>query len=257
MRWGRIVLRFGGRQFRPRLVPTLATLALFPILVWLGIWQLHRADEKRAIENMYAQRTAQSPLHLGAQIENAEQIHYRRVIVTGRYDEAHQFLLDNKVYQGRAGYDVITPLQLQDSDTWVLVNRGWIPQGNSREDLPDLETPAGTVTITGLAEMPPAKGVFMGDQNRENSGWPAVVLWLDLQHVAAQTGRALQPVVVLQDPGDPGAFVRHWTLVVMPPEKSVSYAVQWFSMALALLIIFVVVNLKRIEETPGAESRRD
>lgn len=242
------------RVFRPGFWPSIATLLLLPVLISLGFWQLDRAEEKREIQTRVEQRTRAASLHIGASLEPAEQVRYRNATVSGTYDARYQLLIDNKFHNGRVGYQVITPLQISGSDTWVLVNRGWVPQGSDRQSLPDVRPPAGTVTVRGLIEIPHGHVFAMGDDNRTNSGWPAVVLWLDLARYARETGYRLQPFEILQDPADTGGYERQWTLVVMPPEKSVSYAVQWFAMAVALVVIYIVVNLRRVEDEDGRAS---
>lgn len=244
----------GKRVFRPRLWPTVATVVLLPVLVSLGFWQLDRAQEKRDIQTRFEQRAHEAPIHLGAQLEPVNKVHYRKAIVRGVYDAQHQILLDNKMYNGRVGYQVITPLKIAGSDTWVLINRGWVAQGVSREKLPDITPPTGQVTVNGLIETAHDHVFAMGSQSRENKGWPAVMLWLDLKQIAHETGYRLQGFEVLQDAQDPGKYARVWQLVVMPPEKSVSYAVQWFAMAVALVVIYFVVNIRRVEGEDGRES---
>jgi len=257
-------MRIGKRQFRPRLWPTIATLVLLPILIALGFWQLDRAQEKREIQQRFERRTHEAPLVLGASlIDSPKALHYRQATARGVYDAKHQLLIDNKVHQGRVGYDVLSPLRIQGTDTWVLVNRGWVAQGSSRHDLPALPVPQGTVEVHGLLEVPDGKPLFVGGDYREGSGWPAVALWLDLTRYAKQTGYRLQPMELLQDPKDPGDYPRDWQIVTLPPEKSVSYAVQWFTMAGALVIIYIVVNLRRTpppgeaDSTEAGESEHD
>lgn len=240
-------MRIGNRDFRPRLWPTIATVVLLPVLIALGFWQLDRAQEKQAIQERFEHRARKAPLVLGADMVLPDEVHYRRVTARGTYDGNHQLLIDNKVFEGRAGYQVLTPLRLEDSDTWVLVNRGWVAQGADRGKLPAIPVPRGPVEVHGLAGLPEGKPLFIGDHDRENKSWPAVVLWVNLARYAKATGYRLQPIEILQDPKDPGDFPRHWQIVALPPEQSVSYAVQWFALAAALAIIYLVVNTHRIE----------
>ncbi|UCE89624.1 MAG: SURF1 family protein [Pseudomonadota bacterium] len=232
-------------MFRPRAVPTLVTLALLPVLVSLGFWQLQRADEKRAIQAGLELRAQQPPLRLVQPLGGAAEAEQYRALLIGRYDTAHQLLLDNRTHQGKAGYEVLTPLHVSGSELAVLVNRGWIPQGRSRAEVPLPAAPRSEVMVHGVLKAPPTAALKLGEGYRDGTGWPAVVQWVDVAALAVELGYPLQPVVVLQDPSDPGGFVREWKWVVSPPEKNLSYAVQWFALAAALLIIFVVVNLRR------------
>src|SRR6185312_11348887 len=84
----------------------------------------------------------------------AEVRRFQRVSVAGRYDAMYQFLLDNRINEGRAGYEVLTPLDLDDGRT-VLVNRGWVPFSGYREKLPDVSlspeprTPVAGPSVVG------------------------------------------------------------------------------------------------------------
>lgn len=244
-------MRVGNRDFRPRPWPTIATLVLLPVLIVLGFWQLDRAQEKRALQQRFEQRAREVPLRLGPNMVSPDAVHYRHVTARGTYDAEHQLLIDNKVFAGRAGYEVLTPLRLEGSDTWVLVNRGWVRQGADRARLPALPAPGGLIEVHGLAGLPQSKPLFIADRARENRGWPAVVLWADLAHYAKATGYRLQPIEILQDPRDPGRYPRHWRIVTLPPEQSISYAVQWFALAAALVIIYLVVNTHRMASGNG------
>ena len=110
-----------GYQFRPALIPSLVTLLLLPVFVGLGLWQLDRAEQKRALQAEYDARGRDGPIQIGARVQTAEELRFYRVIVKGRYDPDYQILLDNRVHQGRAGYHVITPLRIAGSDVRVIV----------------------------------------------------------------------------------------------------------------------------------------
>lgn len=234
-----------GRQFRPRLIPSLVTLLLLPVLIGLGFWQLDRAEQKRALEQSVAERSALGELRpTGALDGNAEELRYRRVRLTGEYRRREQVLMDNQVNDGQVGYQVYTALTMDDRQSCFLVNRGWVPLGRSREQLPDLPVTSGMVEVSGVLDTPPAVGIKLGDGARTGSDWPAVVQWVDIEALTSDIGCDVQPLIVRLDPTEDGGFVRNWQRVVSTPEKHVSYAVQWFALALALLIIYVVVNIK-------------
>lgn len=121
--------------------PTLAYLCLLPILIALGIWQLGRSEEKRLFLEKQEQKLASSEiLQLSSATEDdAVALRYKKVQATGHYDQAHQFLIDNQINEGKAGYFVLTPFILQGGAKAVLVNRGWVPLNQKRSVLPDLQ----------------------------------------------------------------------------------------------------------------------
>jgi surfeit locus 1 family protein len=238
-------MRIGNYQFKPRLLPSLMVLILLPVLLRLGFWQLARADQKRAILAAQSAKLALPPKIIDRQFTDTENLEFRRLEISGTFLNQYQIFIDNKVHQGEVGYDVVTPLQIKNSKQFVLVNRGWVPQGESRAVLPVIDTPAKEVSLVGIAKYHPKDVVSFGAANRSNKGWPAVVRWIDIKALQTETKLDLLPFLLLLDPKSQYGFVCEWTFVNMPPEKHVSYAVQWFGMAAVLLVIYLVVNLKR------------
>ncbi|MDE2089426.1 MAG: SURF1 family protein, partial [Gammaproteobacteria bacterium] len=102
-------MHIGNFIFKPRLIPTLATLVMVPFLASLGVWQLNRAHQRQALLNAFEQRTHEPPLPLDAALQHPHGTLYRQIVVTGRYDRAHQVLLDNQMHHDQPGYHVFTP----------------------------------------------------------------------------------------------------------------------------------------------------
>jgi surfeit locus 1 family protein len=241
-------MRIGKRDFSPRLLPALATIVLLPILISLGFWQLDRAEQKREILRQYQQQESRGIVNLNESVLGQAYLPYQRAELTGKFDIDQQFLLDNKVYQGQAGFEVITPLLMPDSRPAILINRGWIPQSASRMKLPAVPTPSEKIKIVGLMKLDSATGFHLGDSGIDSDVWPRLVQWLDIEQMQKQLGYKLQPFVILLDPENKAGFVRDWYIKKISPEKNISYAVQWFTLALALVIIFIVVNTHKVVE---------
>jgi surfeit locus 1 family protein len=240
-------MRIGSFDFSPGLWPTLVTLILLPFLTGLGLWQLERASWKQTLVDAHAARTREPVVALPSLLPVTPDSEYRTVIATGRYDLAHQLLLDNRTYQGRAGYQVLTPLRLGDGSTTVLVNRGWVPTGISRAVLPELEGPAGPVRLSALVKLPPEKIFRLGADEEQHAGWPQVIQAIDIAALGERLGYALLPVVLLLDPDDTHGFARDWRPVYgVTPDKHRAYALQWFTLAAVLLLIYIGVNSRRI-----------
>lgn len=242
-------MRIGNYQFRPRLIPTIAVLILLPLLIRLGFWQIARANEKRAIIAEQKAKMALPPRHIDRPLANAEGLQFHRLQIDGKFLDKYQIFIDNKIHQNQAGYDVVTPMRIGVSRQYVLVDRGWVPMGKSRADLPKINTPHHAVSIVGIAKYHTKDVVSFGDGNRSNKGWPAVVRWVDIKAIAKETKLDLVPFMLLLDPESRFGYVRHWKFINMPPAKHMSYAVQWFAMAIALVVIYLVVNLKRVNKT--------
>jgi surfeit locus 1 family protein len=246
-------MRIGSFDFRPTLWPSLATLVLLPVLIGLGHWQLERAAWKQGLVDAHAARIgvpAQALRSVLTSSAASTDLEYRQVKAQGVYDLDHQLLLDNQIYQGRAGYQVLTPLRLdgvESGDDWVLVNRGWVPLGESRSQLPVVTGPAERITLRAVIKLPPGKA--FGPEAVESSGWPQVIQQLEIGPIGKQIGHPLLPMVLLLDKEDPGGFVRDWKPVYgITPDKHRAYAAQWFTLALVLLIIYIGVNTHRHSE---------
>ena len=134
---------FARRRFRPTLWPTLGVAALVAATVGLGNWQRHRGLEKEALREQYERAARQSPLELTGVSADAAALRFRPVRASGVFDGRRQVLIDNKVYRGRPGFDVVTPLKLASGDRYVLVDRGWIALGSYRSELPQVPPPRG------------------------------------------------------------------------------------------------------------------
>jgi surfeit locus 1 family protein len=154
------LIRLGPIVFRISLLPAIAFIGLLPILVALGFWQLDRAEAKTALLELQEQRMEAETLELTGQNGSApEDLRYRHAEATGQYDGAHQFLIDNQVLNGRAGYFVLTPLKIRGSATALLVNRGWVPANADRTLLPDVAIAPQTVTVSGRINHFPVVGI--------------------------------------------------------------------------------------------------
>lgn len=239
-------MRIGNYQFKPGLLTTIIALVFLVILVRLGIWQLDRAEEKRQIIANQQAKMSMPPVNLTRAVQDYEALAFRRIEVQGTFDSKYQMFIDNKIHKGKAGYYVVTPMKLSELDSYVLVNRGWVAMNPDRQILPNIDTTNEPVTLTGLIKTDPKDVADLGSANRSNQGWPAVVRYVDFQQFQQETGLKLQPFLFLLDKSADHGFVREWKFVNLPPEKSTSYAVTWFTLATVLLIIYIVVNTKRV-----------
>ncbi|MDH5409092.1 MAG: SURF1 family protein, partial [Gammaproteobacteria bacterium] len=182
------------------------------------------------------------------QVSADEALEYRRVYVRGVFDQKHQILVDNKVHKGQVGYYVITPLRMNNSNKYVLINRGWIAAKLYRHELPDIDVTTKLVTIHGRL-VKPRRDIFMiSDKNRESMDWPARMQWLDLKEIENATKWDFYQHAVLMDADAPHGYVREWGKTKLDPDKNTSYAAQWFSFAALLLILYIGINLKKKSE---------
>ena len=207
-----------GYAFRPRWWAVAAAALACAAGIALGNWQSRRADEKR---------TAVARLE--------------RVAVVGEFVPRYTVYLDNKVRRGKAGYEVVTPLKLRGSEEHVLVNRGWVEAGKTRDVVPEVPTPRGDVRIEGIAlEHLPRSLQFMerGLRVRQNLTVPAY---------ADETGLRLQPRVIEQHSSAPDGLARDWPPHEAGAEKNQAYAFQWYALAALAVILGLVLSFRKSE----------
>ncbi len=167
--------------------------------------------------------------------------------VVGQLDAEHQFLLDNRTHDGRAGYEVLTPLDRPDGRI-ALVDRGWVPFSGSRQTLPDVTLPSrGQVKVTGRADELPSGGLAIGRAAPTVGGeWPKVTSYPTMKELSAALGRPLEPRIVLLDAREPDGYVRDWQPPGMQPIRHWSYAIQWWAFAVVTLIFWAVVSRTKV-----------
>jgi surfeit locus 1 family protein len=233
------------------LIPTLAMLLLTPAFLALGFWQLGRAQEKRELQAQYDRRATEPPIVLGSELRRADALHFFRVQARGTYENAYRILWDNRIHHGVVGYHVITPFRIDGGDTRVLVNRGWVPLGPDRDHPPATKPPRGTVTITGVAVVPRPE-FSLGELDQLSRTRMTVWQWIDLARYAKQTGWPLQPIVILLDPQSPGGYVREWARLDTGVAMHQGYAFQWFMLAAATLVLYVVLMVRTVRRARAA-----
>lgn len=229
-------------RFAPRPVPTLLTAVAVGLFASLGIWQLGRAGEKRALA---ADFSGGGPAVEWRQLP-ADAPRYQRVTVRGQYDPAHQFLLDNMGHESVAGLQVLTPLLLDDGGA-VLVNRGWVPWGPTRAVLPEVAVDAAPRTVVGRLDELPKPGIWL--KAPPATGWPRLVQYPKMQELAAALGRELAPRQVLLDPAVPDGYVRDWVVPGTTADRHLGYAVQWFAFAAVAAAIWLVLSFRKPGES--------
>jgi surfeit locus 1 family protein len=237
----------GGRRWLP-VVLVWVTLA---VLVSLGFWQLDRADQKRRLSEDYAKRARSAVVTLGDQRVDVEAWRFRRVRVAGAFEGAHQYLLDNQVHKGVAGYHVVTPFRLEDGSRVVLVDRGWVPQGADRSQLPSIALASSTHRLLdAMVTYFPQPGLRIGLADGGATGWPRVIEYFDLAAMEQQLGADVLPFLLLLDPDEAGGFVREWAPAAtrIGPERHEAYAAQWFALAFALLTLYLIARARSRDE---------
>lgn len=234
-------------QFRPGWKMTLFTLCLSPLLLFLGMWQLAREEEKIQLQQDYDLRQQADALPLSDIDGDRDDLAFLKVAVEGQYHNERAWLLDNRVHEGRIGYELLSPFRSVDGD-WLVVNRGWVAAGTTRSELPQPPPVAGTVRIQGSIHVPSGEQFMLGtDEAAYGDQWPQVIQSEDLQRMSASLGQPLFPYSIRLLPGSPGLELGNWQTINMLPEKHRAYAVQWFAMLTALLTMYIYLGFRHPE----------
>lgn len=226
------------------ITPYVAGALLLAALLWLGFWQLDRAEQKRALAAGFSASLSATPQQVETTALLRALPRFTAVELTGRYEGTRQALLDAQVHEGRAGYRVWTPLLMPSGDR-VLVDRGWVYGSPDRRELPDVAVAGDERTVRGFVAPLPEPGVRLGQRVQETDGWPRRLAWPDEAALAAVWNEPLPPLLVLLAPTEPDGFVRDWNPVRIPPQRHIGYAVQWFALACALVAIAVILTWRK------------
>jgi surfeit locus 1 family protein len=241
-------LEFGSRRFVASGWMSALTLAAVLLFLQLGRWQWHRAAEKTALAAAFAAGTNAPATALGTQA-TASLPRYAQVIVRGRYEPARQFLLDNMSDGGQVGYEVLTPLRLEDGRC-LLVNRGWVALPDGRRDrLPDLAlSGADALQVRGRLDVLPVTGLAAGRAPpAADSRWPKRTSFPTAEQLGTALGEQVEPRQLLLAATEPFGFQRHWRSASdgLGPMRHLAYAVQWWGFGALSAFLFVFLNLER------------
>ena len=230
--------------FAPTLAATLVALLAAALCVRLGIWQWQRGSTAQAEWSRFVRGT-DTLQELGARGVTDLPL-FQRVAVQGELDGAHQFLLDNRSFHGRPGYEVLTPL-LRTANPPLLIDRGWLPFTGRRAQLPDVSLSApSTVQLTGRLANLPSAGLAAGRAAPDPHGpWPRLASFPTLAQLEQAFGAALAPRILLLDPQSPFGYAREWQPPGMSPLRHFAYAIQWWCFAALALVLWAVMGVRR------------
>ena len=240
--------------FRPHLVPTLLTIPVVLVCAALGGWQLQRLEWKQALIAQRESAVTGAPVALPQTLAEARALEFHAVADDG------VFLNDKEIHlgvigpKGAAGFDVLTPLR-EPGGRVVFVNRGFVPTDLKDPAKRAAGQPAGTVRVAGRLRVPPdAKpGWFVPDNRADINYW----FWVDLPAIgaAADLGN-VAPFTIDADAGpNPGGWPKGGVTPLVLPNDHLQYAITWFSLAVAALVIYLLSQRGGPEGDAGNDSR--
>lgn len=215
---------------------------LLPLLIGAGFWQLQRAAEKHTLQELLAEQQHLPPLQWPEPSTPADDpaYLYRQVAVEGHFVPEQMWLIENKIHHGRVGYEVVAPFYLAGG-TVLLVNRGWLEGTGYREQLPTVPAPSDApLQLRGRLTNPSTNTLLQ--QQLQAGDWPQTALQVDIEQMQRSINGPVSPWVLQIAPDHSAALTTAWQNTNMPASKHLGYAWQWFTMALALVVLTVFAN---------------
>lgn len=241
------------KRFRLHLGACLVTLLAIVVLVKLGFWQIDRGQEKQAIIDQHAAGQSAGPQPLQqSSISRGELQQDDRVQVSGRFVTNQYLLIDNQTFGGRVGYHVVALLEVDELREAIPVNLGWIAIPGRRDILPEVELPSGALTVEGRVNLP-AERPFLLSEQQFSSDLPQRIQYLELAPLSSALEQPLPYFSILLDESASFGFARDWPVVIGEPHRHYAYAVQWFGLAIAALVVFFFASRR----APNKPSRQE
>ena len=228
-------------KFRPGF--TVMWLLIFCLMCYLGVWQLHRYHFKKTLLADFQQRASVAPQPLSA----AHDVQFQHVSAKGKYLNELSILVD-RVHDNRSGFDVVTPFLLEEQNKLLLVNRGWVAAS------PHFEKEQTTQEITGVIKLINEYQFILGKNVLDQS--PLHLQKIDLRDISQQLHEEVFPFILLLDASSAQGYQRDWVITAgMTPERHMGYAVQWFVMAIVLVVAWLCFSIERVELNNNASAK--
>lgn len=218
------------------IVPTIIATLCVLIMTALGIWQLDRKSQKEERLAQLEQRKDNHPFELDELLSKRPKIQDYPVVLTGDLLSDKVFYIDNRINNGKVGFDIIVPLQTAQGI--ILLNHGWVQSLGSREFLPTPEL-KNLLRYTGSVVYP-TNNRMVQETNLHAGEFPVLLQQIDLDIMQDYLNMPVLDFIINLAPDTTSVFTRKWTPIVMSPEKHLGYAVQWFGLAIACLTIYLL-----------------
>ena len=229
-------------KFNPGIRITIFFVFFAILFFSLGLWQIERGQAKTTILAEFEDNLSKTPVYL-----NQESKKWDRIYVTGKWDNSKQILVDNVINRGVAGYKVLTPLRIIETNQLILVDRGWIKQNKYREILPNIELIEADEVVSGILEYPELGLVLSEDLVSKE--WPKISQTKNLEVISKEYDEFIYPMILLADPilKNSLEYIKI-TPTNMTPTKHYGYSAQWFLMFLVLCLMYLWYGFKKNEK---------
>ena len=235
-------------SFEPKLIGAIFTALLAILFLKLGMWQMHKAEYKLALQKQYSKYELNEAEELPRNFSKLDEIRYKKIHVSGKYLPQYEIFLDNQFDGERPGYYVLTPLQIEGSKDIVLINRGWIEASENHAQIPKVNTPISPQVIEGTIWVPSQKFYTLekkSDLNKTDKLWRKVWQNMDLAYFSKIVPFQTLPYAIKMSPNNENGFARHWVRPDDRIETHLSYAYQWYGFSVASILIYLYLSIGR------------
>jgi len=231
-------------SFTFRFIPFLAAVMVALIALSLGNWQSRRAEEKQRLASEQTLQAALPPLDMQLLNQGKAPAYFRSVQMTGSFIAQWPIYLDNRPYQGKAGFYLLMPFKLKDSEKTLLVMRGWLPRdAQNRVQLPIIPTPEGELQLEGKVRESVGHVMQLGSEPVLQSG--VIRQNFEVTELSKASGLKLENFIIEQTSDAKDGLIRDWPQPSLGIEKHRGYAFQWYGLAVTALLFFIATGIKR------------
>lgn len=231
------------------------------VSIRMGLWQLDRLEQRRTANDQVLAQIYAPELDLNQNKASSDLVgmEYRKVVVSGVYDDSQEVLLRNQAWEGRLGYHVLTPLIIDGSNQAVLVERGWIPFEDGAPELRVKYAEPGLVTVRGVVRLSQFEPDFGGVPDPTlAAGEDRLDAWyvVNLERIQQQVDLELLPVYIQQKPetGWTGPPYRSNAIPEVGTGAHLGFALQWFSYAAILTVGFPFYVRRQVKKQDLAKA---
>ncbi len=227
-------------EFRPSWLGIIMTALAVTVFTALAVWQLSRADERNLLREQVLSRSQLPVKQYDAAKIDFNKDRYRRFMISGKFHESGQVLLDNVVRHGKPGYSILTPFSTNQGAK-VMVDRGWIPAGRSRDQVPDAVIETGQQELLVMLDQFRSAPVIGVEARADKGRWN----YMDLDLYNGTTGLNVPAYVLRLSPESNIGYEKAWPEIEDKSGMHIGYAIHWAAFALIALGTFLGLSFKR------------
>lgn len=224
---------------RPSLAMKISAGLSLVILLGLGSWQVDRLFWKQNLIESRQEQAHMAPIKVPTDTTLDPAMAFRAAYAEGVYLNDQEKYLMARTRRGNVGFQLITPLEQPDGRI-ILVNRGWVPQDYREPETRPESLIEGPVRVSGVLRLPKQKHWAQPENDALRNQW----FYVDVNHMAEDTGAELASPYYLEldDTPVPGGLPIGGQAKVDLPNNHLEYAITWYSLALTLIVMFILYH---------------